>query len=171
MVGMSRPVAAQIMAPSPERNIVYAEIAGAGGIFSLNYERLTDHGVYLRAGTGLWAATNLDNVRDEITNVIAGATRRFDISDLLRQGEGRIAEAGAAVVAGTYKRTRYDVTEVDGTYASLVPTIGLRSEPPGGGFSIRMTFTPQIPIVNRASAFPRAAPILWGGFSVGYIFR
>jgi hypothetical protein len=168
---VSRPAAAQIIAPSPERNVVYAEIGGAGGIFSVNYERLAEQGIYLRGGAGFWGLTNLDNVREEITNVIAGATRRYDISDLLGQGEGRIAEAGFAVVAGTYKRTRYDATEVDGTYASLVPTIGLRVEPPAGGFTYRITFTPLIPFVNRASAFPRSTPILWGGLSIGYIFR
>ena len=169
--GISRPVTAQIIAPSPERNVVYAELGGAGGIFSLNYERLTEQGIYFRAGTGLWSLTNLDAVHEEITNVIVGATRRFDISDMLGQGEGRIAEAGFAVAAGTYKRTRYAATEVDGTYASLVPTLGLRAEPPAGGFTYRITFSPLIPFVNRASAFPRPSPILWGGFSVGYIFR
>lgn len=162
---------AQIMAPSSARNIVYAEIGGAGGLFSLNYERLTEEGFYFRGGTGFSGLTNLDNVREDIRTIVAGASRRFDISDLLGQGAGRIAEAGVAVVAGTYKRTRYDVTEVDGTYASLVPTVGLRAEPPAGGFTYRITISPLLPIVNRASAFPRSSPTMWGGISVGYIFR
>ena len=162
---------AQIIAPSAARNVVYAEFAGAAGLFSLNYERLTEEGLYFRGGTGFWAFTNLDNVREEITTVVTGVSRRFDVSDQLKQGEGRIVEAGLAVVAGTYKRTRYDVVEVDGSYASLVPTVGVRAEPPGGGYTWRLTFTPLIPIVNRASAFPRPTPILWAGISAGYIFR
>ncbi|MEP6990981.1 MAG: hypothetical protein ABJA80_08645 [bacterium] len=162
---------AQIMAPSSARNIVYAEVGGAGGLFSLNYERLTEEGIYVRGGTGFWGITNLDNVREDIRTIVAGASQRFDISDLLGQGAGRIAEAGVAVVAGTYKRTRYDVTEVDGTYASLVPTVGLRAEPPAGGFTYRVTVTPLLPIVNSASAFPRSAPTMWAGISAGYIFR
>ena len=162
---------AQIIAPAPLRNVVYAEVGGAGGIVSLNYERLTDEGIYFRGGTGLWSFTNGDNVREELRNIVGGATRRFDISDLLGQGEGRVAEAGVAVVAGTYRRTRYGATEVDGTYASLVPTLGLRAEPPGGGFTYRITLAPLVPILNRAAAFPRSSPMLWGGMSAGYIFR
>ncbi len=162
---------AQIMAPSSARNIAYAEIGGAGALFSLNYERLTEEGIYVRRGTGFWGLTNLANVREDIRTIVVGATRRIDISDLLGQGAGRIAEAGVAVVAGTYERTRYGVTEVDGTYASLAPTVGLRAEPPGGGFTYRITSTPLVPIVNRASAFPQSSPTLWGGFSAGYIFR
>ena len=154
--GASIPAEAQIIAPSPVRNVVYAEVGGAGGIVSLNYERLTEQGIYVRGGTGIWSFTNLDNVREEIANLVGGATRRFDISDRLGEGEGRIAEAGFAVVAGTYRRTRYGATEVDGTYASLVPTIGLRAEPPGGGFTYRITFSPLVPILNSASAFPRS---------------
>lgn len=169
--GAARPAAAQIMTASPVRNVVYAEFGGAGGIFSMNYERLTEQGIYFRGGAGFWGFTNLDNVREDISTFVVGATRRFDISDLLKQGEGRIAEAGFAVVAGSYKRTRYGATEVDGTYASLVPTLGLRAEPPAGGFTYRITFAPLIPFVNRASAFPRSSPILWGGMSAGYIFR
>ena len=128
--GASIPAEGQIIAPSPVRNVVYAEVGGAGGIVSLNSHRRSP-----------------------------------------RTGEGRIAEAGFAVVAGTYRRTRYGATEVDGTYASLVPTIGLRAEPPGGGFTYRITFSPLVPILNSASAFPRSSPILWGGMSAGYIFR
>ena len=169
--GLSRPSAAQIIAASPERNVVYAELGGAGGIFSLNYERLTEQGIYFRGGTGFWSLTNLDAVHENITNIVAGATKRFDISDLLGRGEGRIVEAGFAIVAGTYKRTRYDATEVDGTYASLAPTIGLREEPPAGGLTYRITLSPLIPLAYRASAFPLPSPTVWGGFSVGYIFR
>ena len=169
--GVTQSATGQIIAPTAERNIVYAELGGPGGIFSVNYERLSEQGIYFRGGIGLWSMTNLDNVTEGITNIVAGATRRFDISDLLGQGEGRIAEAGLAVVAGTYKRTRYSKTEVDGTYVSLVPTIGLRAEPPAGGFTYRITLTPLIPFVNRASAFPQSTPALWAGLSAGYIFR
>ena len=169
--GLSRPAYAQIIAPSPERNVVYAELGGAGGIFSLNYERLTEQGIYFRGGTGLWSLTNLDAVHEDITNIVAGATRRFDISDLLGRGEGRIVEAGFAIVAGTYKRTRYDATEIDGSYASLAPTVGLREEPPASGLTYRITLSPLIPFVICASAFPGSSPILWGGLSVGCLFR
>ena len=169
--GLSRPSAAQIIAASPERNVVYAELGGAGGIFSLNYERLTEQGIYFRGGTGFWSLTNLDAVHENITNIVAGATKRFDISDLLGRGEGRIVEAGFAIVAGTYKRTRYDATEIDGSYASLAPTVGLREEPPASGLTYRITLSPLIPFVICASAFPGSSPILWGGLSVGCLFR
>jgi hypothetical protein len=171
VIGVSIPAGAQIIASAPLRNVVYAEIGGAGGLFSLNYERLTDQGVYLRAGYGFWGLTNLDAVREDLKNIVVGATRRFDISDLLKQGDGRIAEAGFAVVAGTYKRTRYEQTEIDGTYASLVPTASLRAEPPAGGFTYRITISPLLPFVNRASAFPLPSAVMWGGISAGYVFR
>ena len=75
------------------------------------------------------------------------------------------------MVAGTYKRTRYDATEVDGGYASLAPTIGVPKELPVGGFTYRVAVSRLIPFVNRASAFPRPSATVWGGLSVGYIFR
>lgn len=150
---------------------MYAEVGGAGGLFSLNYERLTARGIYVRGGAGFWGVSILDSVHEDLKNIIVGATRRFDISDLPGQEAGRIAEVGFAVVAGTYKRTRFNETEVDGTYASLVPTIGLREEPPAGRFTYRITLTPLLPFVNRASAFPLPFAVLWGGVSAVYTFR
>lgn len=150
---------------------MYAELGGPGGMFSLNYENLSKQGFYYRGGVGYWALTNLDNVREELTTVVVGATRRFDVSDRVGQGEGRIVEAGLAVVAGSYRRTRYQDVESNGAYASLVPTFGIRMEPPAGGYTWRLTVTPLIPIVNRSSAFPQSSPAIWGGISMGYIFR
>ena len=164
-------VGAQIIAPSGERNVVYVELGGPGGIFSLNYERLNASDVYLRIGAGTWGFTNLDNVREELRTGVVGAPRRFDVSDLLGRGEGRFVEVGGAVAVGHYFRSRYGATEVDGAFVSAVPEIGIRYEPPGGGFTYRITFAPMLPLINSASAFPRASPELWGGFSAGYSFR
>ena len=171
VASLSTTLAAQIVAPLTPRNVVYAEIGGPGGLFSLNYELVSEHGFYYRGGAGYWGLTNLDNVREDLMTIVAGATRRFDVSERVGQGEGRIIEAGLAVAVGSYRRTRYQVVEVDGTYASLVPTFGIRMEPPAGGYTWRITVTPLIPIVNRATAFPQSSPAVWGGISMGYIFR
>lgn len=167
VASLSTSLMAQIVAPSAPRNIVYAELGGPGGLFSLNYELLSESDFYFRGGAGYWGFTNLDSVHEALMTIVGGATRRFDVSERVGEGEGRIVETGVALVAGTYRRTRYQEVEVDGAYASLVPTFGIRVEPPAGGYSWRLTVTPLIPIVNRASAFPQSSPTLWGGIMHG----
>ena len=77
---------AQIIAPPTERNVVYLELGGPGGLYSLNYERLNASELYLRGGATTWSLTNVDRVREKVSAVIVGATRRFDVSELLGGG-------------------------------------------------------------------------------------
>ena len=140
---------AHITRPEPAMNAAYVELGGPGGFLSANYERYIDERFSARAGVASWSITNLDNLHESMTSAIGSLSARWDISDFVGKGEGRFAEAGLAVSAGTYSRSRYSTLESEGSFVTLLPMAGLRYQLPQGGWMFRLTFTPYVPVAGR----------------------
>lgn len=164
-------LSAQIRRDPPADNAAYLEVGGPGGFYSLNYERTTSSVVALRVGATAWSVTNLDNLKEDVSAVIAGVTLRHDVSALVGHEEGRYVEAGAAVSAGSHSRTRYGTLESSGGFLTLVPMVGIRYQPPTGGFLYRVTVTPFVPLAGGAAKYPFDGPMMSASLSAGYAFH
>ena len=164
-------VAAQAVITMPQpRPTAYLELAGTGGIYSLNFEPPHESSRVLRYGATSWDLTNLDNVRHSTTALLAGASWLIDVSERLQQPAGRFVELGGALVGGTFEHYDHNVHTDGGPFLSIVPGAGLRYQPPGRGWMYRLTFTPLLPLLGGVgvSSQGRAAPSAGG--SVGYTF-
>lgn len=174
LLGVSGASSAAAQLPAPPftaRTSLYAELGGPGGLYSLGGDFLVTEHLAVRAGGSLWSVSGLNGVDESVQVVILGASRLWDVSDLLKAGPGRYAVAGMEIVAGSYQRVANGATTVDGTYASLSPHAGLRLQQASGGLFLRLAFTPLIPIISRANAFPGPS-VEWkaAGISIGYTF-
>lgn len=151
------------------RHATYLELAGTGGLFSLNHEYLIRDRVSLRGGFTSWGVESFDGLDENLDAAILGASRHFDASDVFG-GEGRLIEVGMAVLAGRYSRRSFGEVEREGAFATLSPQLGVRLQRPRGGFFLRATATPMIHLLNADDAFPTSSPTMAAGISLGYAY-
>ena len=145
-------------------------MGGPAGFYSANYDRLLNSIFSIRAGATSWSITGFDQQGEKLTAVLIGATVRLDISHFVDREEGRFAELGAVVTAGTHSRTSYHTIEADGAFTTLVPLIGIRYQAPGGGFMYRATFTPYLPLSGGSAQYPQEGVRRGASLSAGYAF-
>ena len=155
--------------PGPARNATYLEIAGPGGIFSLNHEYLVGERVSIRGGFTSWSTTSFDGLDESLSAAIAGVSRHYDASSVFG-GEGRLVELGLAAIVGSYTRRSFGEAEREGTFVNLSPQLGVRLQRPRGGFFLRATATPVIHLLNGGNAFPVDSPAMSAGISLGYAY-
>lgn len=158
--------APEIKAP----DAAFVEVGGPGGFYSVNYEHLLDNVLSLRAGATSWSTTSFDKQGEKMDAAIVGALVRYDISRLVDRTDGRYVEAGATITMGSYSRSSYDTIEADGSFTTLVPMLGIRYQPPGGGFMYRATATPYVPLSGGTAQYPREGVRAGASLSVGYAF-
>ena len=168
----SQRVDAQRIAPTARDNAAYIELAGAGGLYSLNVERRLSPTLLGRFGGTYYDITNMDQTRRAVSAVIAGGTYLIDVSTLLRRGPGRFLELGGVAVAGSFTHASYGSTKASGPFSAAVPFAGLRYELPGGGLLLRVTAQQVLPLSGnkRTDAGKAAWAGTWSGFSFGYAF-
>jgi hypothetical protein len=160
-----------VMGPAPVApNAVFLEVGGPGGFYSANYDLLLNSALSVRAGATSWSTTSFDKQGEKLTAAIIGAAVRFDISQFVDRQEGRFLEVGAALSTGTYSRSSYDTIVADGPFTTLVPMIGIRYQPPRGGFMYRATFTPYVPLSGGMSQYPQEGVRAGASLSAGYAF-
>ena len=152
------PLRAQDTRREEASSSAYLEIGGAGGFYSLNYERYIDEHLSVRVGGADWSTKSFDSQSEKLVAGIVAASARLDISDFIGRGAGRYAEAGVAIASGSHSRSSYDTIEADGPFTTLGPMIGIRYQPLNGGFMYRATFTPYVPISGGVAQFRRKAP-------------
>jgi hypothetical protein len=165
------PAHAQITTQSSKvaRNATYLELAGTGGLFSLNQEYMVADRVSLRGGFTSWGVESFDGLDENLDAVILGVSRHIDASSVFG-GEGRLIELGLALLAGRYSRRSFGEVEREGNFATLSPQIGVRLQKPRGGFFFRATATPMIHLINADNAFPTSSPTMAAGISLGYAY-
>lgn len=127
------------------KNVWYLEVAGNGGIVSVNYERFLTQNVSLRIGIG--TAILILGTAPVMVNFCVGKDHRVELGMGITVGTG-IADFDS----GGYK----DESGVVGT-----ATVGYRYQPVNGGGVFRIGVTPF---------FAGGEFQLWGGISFGNAF-
>lgn len=167
-LGAAKPLEGQITGPNAAVNAAFLEVGGPGGFYSLNYDRLLNDNVSIRAGATSWSVTSFDKQGEKLTAGIVAATVRADVSRFVDRTEGRYAEAGAAISFASHSRSSYDTIVADGSFVTLVPMIGIRSQTRNGGFMYRATFTPFVPLSGGTAQYPKEGGRASASLSAGY---
>lgn len=156
--------------PEPDRrNAIYGELLGSGFIWSINYDRRTDHDLALRLGFG-FTNTSLGSGK------IAVLALPFTLSKLIGR-PGTWLELG---LGGTFLYLNVEGTSFGalgpslGTFETsaseslllLTGVVGFRLAPPRSRVVIRLTFTPWLASVGDKSGKFKLGP--WGGLSLGF---
>lgn len=172
LLSLVQRVDAQIveLPPIVAPNSAFLEVGGPGGFYSTNYEHLLNEVVSLRVGATSWNITSFDKQGEKMAAAIVGAAARVDISRYLGKEEGRYIELGATITIGNYSRSSYDSIEADGAFTTLVPMLGIRYQPPRGGFMYRATATPYVPLSGGTAQYPHEGVQPGASLSVGYAF-
>lgn len=165
---MPTPSQAQHSRDPLARRAVYFELMGPGGLYSLNGDASVGSGVFtVRGGATSWA-TNVDLDRIGMRGIFGGAGRHWDMSETFRQGPGRLLETSAVVFGGSFEDSRGDEPPRSGTLLMLVPSAGLRYQPPDRGWMLRAVITSYLPLTGEMPVGNRDKPAIGAGLSAGY---
>ena len=154
--------------PAPTaRNAAYFEILGAGGNYSLNYERIAPNLMLFRLGATNGGWRNADNVLNGERALIITVGRELHVSVPGGEPDSPIEVGGGFVVGSQW--LQHGSIDERGSYAAIVGALGLRSHQTGHGYLWRLTFTPLFNFSavndNTKKGFQP-----YGGGSVGWIF-
>jgi len=145
-----------------DRNAVYVELFGSGGLFSINYEREIVEGIRTRVGFGSWRSQSLfGNADTSITSV------PFTVAGLRGRGAHRL-ELGGGVTVGN--REHENIPDASGAFVSLTGVAGYRYHSPGRGFLFRAAVTPFYGFGEVDLAYPEKGFFPSFGISLGYAF-
>lgn len=149
------------------KNSAFLEIAGNGGLASLNYERSVAPGLQLRIGWGNWSEDTQD---DFATYSRSYNTFPIMLSGVLYPGNHHL-ELGGGVTLGREAVDSAVVLSQRTTFLRTVTTlesfVGYRRQPPGGGFVWRLGLTPSYSV---SGDYPDTGFHLGAGFSAGWAF-
>jgi hypothetical protein len=149
-------------------NSIYIELAGNGGIYTVNYDRLVNEHFSVRAGLGYMALGASASSTSGGTTTTASASVSMlaipVIANFLLGNANHKLELGGGLTL--FKMTGTSSTfdgVASGTAFAPVGTLvaGYRYVPADGGFTFRIGFTP---LVSTEDFMP------WGGISFGYLF-
>lgn len=149
------------------KNAVYLELAGNGGLYSVNYERSLSQTINVRIGFASWSA------EQDIGGEETFLTIPILLNSLIGAGNHKL-EVGAGVMFGSQKY------ESDETLAlrqnskesifNLTGVVGYRYQKPAGGILFRAGLTPFLDLSSAEDPFPDSGLNISGGVSVGYAF-
>lgn len=147
------------------RHGVYLEVAGSGGVGSLNYEYLAGERVRLRAGAGSWETDDLFGAGTE-----SFMTVPLTASMLLGPGNHHL-ETGGGVLLGmsTFESAFGEPTRTSSIFA-LSGVLGYRYQRPRKGMLYRAVLVPFYGFGDSDTAYPDRGLMLSGGLSLGYAF-
>ena len=156
-----------------DRNMLYAEVGGAAGLYSINYERWLNDRWSVRVG-GTWHRLGLVGEPVEMMGPVFGASRR-----LLSWGVMHV-ESGAAMhpilAKGTYDCfLRCSTEEAEAregepfTKVLLLasPSVGMRLQRARGGPVFRYS---QMALLGVNPGDGSTVAAAWGGVSLGWSF-
>ena len=149
------------------KNSAFVEIAGNGGLASINYERSVAPGLQVRIGWGNWGADTQD---DFATYSKSYNTFPIMVSSVLYPGTHHL-EVGGGVTLGREAVDSMVVLAERTTFSRSITTlesfVGYRRQPPGGGFVLRLGLTPSYSV---SGDYPDTGFHLGAGFSAGWAF-
>jgi hypothetical protein len=144
-------------------HLVFAELGGNAGLYSLNYDYKFADKWSVRIG-GTWQRMTItENVTGNQSAVERGSVIAFPLllNHLAGRGNHRV-EIGFGAL-GLYANSEIDgYFDVKGFAVQMTATLGYRYQPAQGGFNFRAGLTPFIPFSRSTS--------LWVGISFGYGF-
>jgi hypothetical protein len=161
--------------PEPvAKNAIYLELGGAGGLYTLNYERFVAKDMSIRAGLGYISLTASATSGDEMASAKASWTSvplMFNYLGIAHGGHALELAGGVSLMRFTGAVSTFDATESNSASGStLLPVgtavIGYRYSQPTGGFTFRAGYTPLIFLTTEDKGIAH-----WGGMSFGYRFR
>ncbi len=143
-------------------NVLYVELAGNGGIYSINYERFFTDNINARVGFGYISLSASGGSSSGHASILfipltANYMGIGSADHKLELGLGPLfvnASAGASGVGGT-------AAHASGFAVAGTATIGYRYVPHDGGFNFKLGFTP---IFGAGGFLP------WGGLGLGAVF-
>ncbi len=140
-------------------NVVFFELLGNAGLYSLNYERLLgDSGFGLRAGVSIgWETATATGAGDSTTHVFAIVP--IVASYYVGSADHKL-QLGAGGVIVTVPRSSDFPTPIVGT-----AVVAYRYLPHDGGFQFGIGVTPFVGRFVSGHTFA-----LWGGLSLGHVF-
>jgi hypothetical protein len=165
------PATTAVAAPAARtaHNSIFVELAGNGGIYTVNYDRVINEHFSVRAGLGymaLGASATASNGNGTTTTASASVSMLAIpiLANFLLGNQNHKLELGGGVTL--FKMTGTSSTfegVASGSAFGPVGTLvaGYRYVPSDGGFTFRIGFTP---LVSTESFMP------WGGISFGYLF-
>ena len=160
LVAAALPVYGQDTSAPARDNLVYVELLGSGGLYSVNYERALTPSMRVRVGAAAWTAESFWS--DAETGI---QTFPMMLHVVPGRGSHRL-EAGIGVLAGHRDR---DFSESRG-FVSLIASIGYRYEPPQRRFIFRTGFTPFYGFGEPSIAYPDTGFLPSLGLSFGARF-
>lgn len=146
------------------KNLVYFELLGNGGLYSLNYERMIGNDLSARLGFSYFSVSASSSNGSQTSTAKADIVTAPVMLNYMTGGKNSKFElgAGALVVYASASGTGGGATSsVDGMGVAGTGTVGYRYSPADGGFVFRVGFTP---IVGKGGFLP------WGGMSFGGTF-
>ena len=160
----------KVNAQSPlAKTAVYLELAGNGGLYSLNVEHSISQRFNARIGFASWSTEQM----------FGGEEKFFTIPVMLNTffGPGNHKlEVGAGFMFGSEKYEsdpqgfsgREDSKE---SIFNLTGVAGYRYQKPTGGFLFRAGVTPFLNLSGAEDPYPDSGLMISGGVSVGYVFK
>jgi hypothetical protein len=145
-----------------DRNALYLELLGNGGLYSVNYERRMKDRIALRVGVGTWDSTDLlsDSQKDE--RILA-----FPMTvSLIRGGRHGGFEVGGGLLTG---RETSDLGSSRNILA-LTGIVGYRRSPADSQSVLRISLTPFLDLTGNDDAYPDKGFFPSAGLSVGRVF-
>jgi hypothetical protein len=152
-------VAAQELA----RNVLYVELLGSGGVWSVNFERGAG-AARLRAGVASWSAD--DSFGAGTTSY---TTLPLTVSHIRGRGSHHL-ESGGGVTLGSRRFSSSFGGSERSNFVTLTGLLGYRYQGPGRGFVFRASFTPMYGFGDDETAYPDPGFFPSAGLSFGVAF-
>ncbi|NBB86662.1 MAG: hypothetical protein GVY12_10675 [Bacteroidetes bacterium] len=143
--------------PTVARNLIHGEVLGAGGLYSLNYERRFARRWALRVGFSAYSGEPEAFEDDYVTLVLVPVM----VNALLPGGTHNL-ELGAGPVLGYAGARSQDYGSLNGVgIGNFSANIAYRYQPTSGGFSFRAGILPN---------YSGDTVLIWPSLSMGYTF-
>jgi hypothetical protein len=147
------------------RNSIFIELAGNGGIYSLNYDRVITEQFSVRAGFGYMSMGATASSGTTSVSAKASILAVPVVGNFLLGSQNHKLELGAGITmfrfSGDASNSLGNSASATGMAPAGTAVIGYRYVPGDGGFTFRAGFTP---LVFKDDWLP------WGGLSFGYLF-
>lgn len=153
-----------------DRNAVYFEMLGNGGLYSFNYERMLTDKFGIRVGYAAWDSPILWDGGEPPDSY---RTLPVSASYLLGGGEKKL-ELGGGITFGRGTFDQNFPTRKDFSFRSLTAIVGYRLHPRDGGYLFRVGVTPFYSFDDEDEdgdeAYPEPGFFFSAGVSFGYRF-
>jgi hypothetical protein len=157
--------AAEAQPARTARNSIFIELAGNGGIYSLNYDRVITEQFSIRAGFGYMSMGASASSGGATVTAKASILAVPVVGNFMLGSANHKLELGAGITMFRFTGSGSDSLGGSASATGMAPAgtavIGYRYVPQDGGFTFRAGFTP---LVFKDDWLP------WGGLSFGYLF-